>query len=106
MQIRGPAHKVIIYIGESDKWGGKPLHAAILQTLKEEDCGGATVSRALAGFGAHSRIRSASLVALSSDLPLKIEWIDNPSRIERVLPKIQTMVVEGLITIQPIEVVT
>ena len=106
MQIRGPAQKVTIYIGESDKWGSKPLHAAILQTLKEEDCGGATVWRALSGFGAHSRIRSASLVALSSDLPLMIEWIDNPSRIERVLPKIQTMVVEGLITIQPIEVVT
>lgn len=105
MQIRGPAQKVTIYIGESDKWGSKPLHAAILQKLKDEDCGGATIFRALTGFGAQSRIRSASLVALSSDLPLIIEWIDNPNRVERVLPKIQEMVIEGLITIQSIEVV-
>lgn len=105
MQIKGPAQKVTIYIGESDKWKSKPLHAAILQKLKDEDCGGATVFRALTGFGAHSRIRSTSLVALSSDLPLIIEWIDNPSRIERVLPKIQEMVIEGLITVQAIEVV-
>ncbi|HRV92950.1 MAG TPA: DUF190 domain-containing protein [Anaerolineae bacterium] len=105
MQIKGPAQKVTIYIGESDKWGHKPLHTAILQKLKDEDCGGATVFRALTGFGAHSRIRSASLVALSSDLPLIIEWIDNPRRIQRVLPQIQTMVSEGLITLEVIEVV-
>ena len=105
MQIKGPAQKVTIYIGESDKWGHKPLHAAILQKLKEEDCGGATVYRALTGFGAHSRIRSTSLVALSSDLPLIIEWIANPRRIQRVLPDIQTMVSEGLITLENIEVV-
>lgn len=104
MQIKGPAQKVTIYIGESDKWGHTPLLAAILQKLKEEEGGGATGYRALTGSGAHSRIHSASLVALSSDLPLIIEWIDNLRRIQRVLPHIQVMVSEGLCTLKNIEV--
>jgi len=105
MQIRGQAQKVTIYIGESDKWKYKPLYMAILDMLKVEDCAGATVTRGVAGFGAHSRIHTANLVALSSDLPLIIEWIDNPTRIERVMPKLQAMIAEGLITVQNVEVV-
>lgn len=59
MQIIGLAKKVTVYIGESDRWGRKPLHLAILEMLKQEDCAEATVTRALAGFGAQSRIHSA-----------------------------------------------
>ena len=69
MEILGHAKKVTIYIGESDRWEGKPLYVAILEMLKAEDCAGATVTRALAGFGAHSRIHTARLVDLSADLP-------------------------------------
>lgn len=105
MQISGLAKRVTIYTGESDKWGRKPLYMAILEMLRKEDCAGATVTRALAGFGAKSRIHTASLVALSSDLPLIIEWIDNPDRVERVMPRLKEMVVEGLITVEEIEVV-
>ncbi|MCG3210910.1 MAG: Inosine-5'-monophosphate dehydrogenase [Anaerolineae bacterium] len=105
MQIIGEAKKVSIYIGESDKWGRKPLHAAILELLQRERCAGATVTRALSGFGAHSQIRSASLVALSADLPLKIEWIDNPARVERVMRQLRGMVTEGLITIEDVDVI-
>lgn len=106
MEIIGLAKKVTIYIGESDRWGHKPLYAAILELLKQENCAGATVTRALAGFGAHSRIHTASLVALSTDLPLVIEWVDNPDRVERVMPRLREMVVEGLITVHQVEVVT
>lgn len=106
MQIAGLAKKVTIYIDESDKWEHKPLHLAILETLRKEDCAGATVTRALAGYGAHSRIHTASLVALSADLPLVIEWVDSPARIQRVLPRIQAMVKEGLITTQDLEVIS
>ncbi len=106
MEIIGLAQKVTIYIGESDKWGRKPLYAAILELLKKEDCAGATVTRALSGFGAHSRIHTASLVDLSADLPLIIEWVDNPARVERVMPRLREMVIEGLITVHDVEVVT
>ncbi len=106
MQVKGKAKKVTIYIGESDKWKHKPLYTAILEMLKAEDCAGATVTRGIAGFGAHSRIHTASLVALSADLPLIIEWVDNPTRVRRVMPSLQEMVIEGLITVQNVEVVT
>jgi len=105
MQIIGLAKKVTIYIGESDRWGRKPLYAAILEVLKAEDCAGVTVTRALSGFGAHSRIHTASLVALSTDLPLVIEWVDSPARVRRVMPRLREMVREGLITVQDVEVV-
>jgi CBS-domain-containing membrane protein len=105
MQTIGRAKRVIIYIGESDKWERKPLHMAILELLKREACAGATVTRALAGFGAHSQIKTASLVELSADLPLKIEWVDNPARVERVMPHLRRMVKEGLITVEDVEVV-
>lgn len=106
MEIVGLAQKVTIYIGESDKWGRKPLYAAILELLKKEDCAGATVTRALSGFGAHSRIHTATLADLSADLPLVIEWVDNPARIERVMPRLREMVLEGLITMQEVEVIS
>jgi len=105
MEIVGHAKKVTIYIGESDRWQSKPLHTAILEMLKRQDCAGATVTRALAGFGAHSRIHTASLVVLSADLPLIIEWVDNPDRVERVMPHLRAMVIEGLITVHDVEVV-
>lgn len=106
MEIIGQAKKVTIYIGESDRWQRKPLYMVILELLKQEDCAGATVTRAIAGFGAHSRIHTASLVDLSADLPLVIEWVDNPARVERVMPRLQEMVTEGLITLHEVEVVT
>jgi CBS domain-containing protein len=106
MEIIGRASKVTVYIGESDKWGRKPLYAAILEMLRAEDCAGATVTRAIAGFGAHSRIHTASLVDLSADLPLIVEWVDNPARVERVMLRLREMVTEGLITVQEVEVVT
>ena len=106
MEILGTAIQVTIFIGESDRWGQKPLYMAILEMLKREDCAGATVTRGVAGFGAHSRIRSASIVDLSSDLPLRIEWVDDPARVERVLPRLIEMTPEGLITRQEVEVVS
>jgi CBS domain-containing protein len=106
MEILGQAKKVTIYIGESDRWKRKPLHVAILEMLKREGCAGATVTRALTGFGAHSRIHTASLVDLSADLPLIVEWVDNPARVERVMPRLREMVIEGLITVHDVEVVT
>jgi CBS domain-containing protein len=105
MQTMGTATEVLIYIGESDKWGHKPLYMAILEMLKQEDCAGATVIRGLAGFGAASRIHTATIVALSEDLPLVIHWVDLPDRVERVMPRLLEMVAEGLITVHEVQVV-
>ncbi len=104
MQIAGRALRVRIYIGESDRYKHKPLYMAILERLKAEGAAGATVTRALAGFGAHSRIHTATIVRLSEDLPIVIEWIDRPDRVERLLPLIEPMVREGLITVDEVQV--
>ena len=106
MEIVGTATKVTIYIGESDRWGQKSLYMAILELLKGEDCAGATVTRGIAGFGAHSRIRTASIVDLSADLPLIVEWVDDPARVARLMPRLVEMVAEGLIACQEVEVVS
>lgn len=105
MQMQGQATRVIIYIGESDKHGSSNLYMAILQLLKREGAAGATVMRALAGFGAHSRIHTATIETLSADLPIRIEWVDLPDRVERLLPQVRRMVADGLITMEPVEVV-
>jgi CBS domain-containing protein len=105
MQLQGKALRVTIYIGESDRHQGKSLYMALLHFLKQEGAAGATVGRGLAGFGAHSRIRTATLVDLSSDLPIRVEWVDQPELVERLLPQIRQMVNDGLITVEPVDVV-
>jgi CBS-domain-containing membrane protein len=103
--IQKNAKRICIYIGESDHWRGRSLATAILETLKTEGIAGATVVRGVAGFGAHSRIHTASIVRLSEDLPLRIEVIDSPEMIAKALETITPMVREGLITVEDVEVV-
>lgn len=105
MQLQGKAVRVTIYIGESDHFEGKSLHMAILNFLKQEGAAGATVLRGLAGFGAHSRIHTATLVDLSADLPIRVEWIDQPELVQRLLPQLRQMVNDGLITAEEVDVV-
>ncbi len=99
------AKRLSIYIGESDKWCGKALYATLLETMRAQGLAGATVTRGLAGFGAHSVIHTANLEILSIDLPLVIQAIDSPAKIEQALEVITPMVGEGLITLDDVEVV-
>lgn len=105
MQLQGKALRVIIYIGESDHYQGKALYMALLQFLKKEGAAGATVVRGLAGFGAHSRIHTATIVDLSSDLPIRVEWIDEAEVVDRLLPQVRRMVNDGLITVEEVDVI-
>ena len=105
MQLHGKASRVTIYIGEDNRHQGKPLYTALLELLRKEGAAGATVTRGLAGFGAHSRIRTANLVTLSADLPLRVEWVDQPEVVERLLPAVRALVEDGLITVETVDVV-
>jgi PII-like signaling protein len=105
MKIAGPGKLVRIYIGESDQWHGKALYNAIVERARKEGLAGATVTRGIEGFGANSRIHTASILRLSEDLPVKIEIIDVAERIEQFLPLLDEMVTEGLITVQDCEIV-
>jgi CBS-domain-containing membrane protein len=105
MHISGTGKRLRIYIGESDQWQGRALYAALLETLKREGLAGATVTRGVAGFGAHSRIHSASIEVLSTDLPLVVEVVDRPEQIDKALAVVGPMVREGLITVEEVSVV-
>jgi CBS domain-containing protein len=95
----------MIYLGESDSWRGHSLYMSILETLRKSGIAGATVTRAIAGFGAHSRIRTSSIEVFSMDLPIVISVIDTPDNIERALALVGPMVREGLVTVEDVTIV-
>lgn len=89
-----------IFIGESDRHGGLPLYEAIVRAARERGLAGATVFRGFEGYGAHSRIHTARILRLSEDLPVVVEIVDSPGKIEAFLPVLDTMVQEGLATVE------
>jgi CBS domain-containing protein len=103
--MQGKAYRITIYAGEDDHYRGKPLYLALLEMLRREGASGATATRGLAGFGAHSRIRTTALTDLSAALPVIVQWVDELEEIERILPVVRTMVDDGMITREEIEVV-
>jgi len=105
MKITGPAQRICVYIGNSDQWHGQPLYNAIVQRARKEGLAGATVTVGIEGFGANSRIHRASILDLSTDLPVVIEIVDIPERIQKFLHVLDEMVTEGLVTVQDCEVV-
>lgn len=105
MKITGQGRELRIYVGESDRYKGKPLYMAIVEMLKREGLAGATVMRGLVGFGANSRIHTWSIERLSEDLPLVVVAVDSQEYIDKVLPRLNEMVTEGLITVHDVEVI-
>ena len=91
---------VRIFIGESDKWHHQPLSLAILERLRREGFAGATVFQGVAGFGARSVLHTAHLLRLSEDLPVVIEIVDSAEQVERLVPILDEMVTEGLVTLE------
>jgi PII-like signaling protein len=94
-----------IYIGEQDKAGHKPLYHVIMDMLREEKMAGATVTRGIAGFGAKSHLHSTHILALSQDLPMIIECVDTQENIDRILPKLDAMLNDGLVTLEKVNVI-
>lgn len=93
-----------VYIGENDRHDGMPLYDWIVRTARENGLAGATVLRGLEGFGAASRLHTAKILRLSSDLPIVVEIVDTEEMIEKLLPIIDAAVAEGLATIEKVEI--
>ena len=93
-----------IFIGESDRHEGQPLHEWIVRKAKEEGLAGATVLRGLLGFGARSRIHTSKILRLSTDLPIVVEIVDTEEKVESFLPLIDEVIKEGLATVERVEV--
>jgi len=101
---QGKAQALTIYIGESDQWQGTPLYVALVQFLREQGCAGATVTRAVAGYGAGARLHESAGWHWSSDAPLVIQVVDQPDRLRRLFPRLQEMLSGGLMTLHEVEV--
>ena len=93
-----------IFIGESDKYDGRPLYEWIIQRARQAGMAGATVLRGMEGFGAHSRMHTAKILRLSQDLPIVIELVDTPEQIEAFLSVIDPAIEEGLVTTERVQV--
>lgn len=93
-----------VHVGESDRWKRKPLYEAIVLKARELHMAGATVLRGSMGFGAGSRIHTAKVMRLSEDLPVIVEIIERREKIDELLPHLQEMVGNGLVTLERVEV--
>lgn len=105
MKTPGQGYLLRIFIGESDRWGTRPLYEAIVHKARELHLAGATVLRGPMGFGAHSRLHTAKILRLSQDLPIVIEIVDTREKIDQLMPHIDQMVTEGLVTLEKVEVI-
>ena len=94
-----------MFLGESDQWHGRPLYEAIVLKARELHLAGATVLRGPMGFGARSRLHTAKVLRLSEDLPVVIEIVDSKEKIDELLPHIDEMVTEGLVTLEKVQVI-
>lgn len=105
MKIEGEGKLLRVFVGESDKHGHKPLYQAIVELLRKRGLAGATVLRGVEGFGAHSRLHTDRILRLTQDLPIVVECVDTAERIDEVLPLLDEIVDEGLLTVEPVEVI-
>lgn len=105
MKIEGEGILLRVFIGESDRFDDLPLYEAIMLKAKESGLAGVTILRGVAGFGANSRIHTSKVLRLSEDLPMIIEIVDKPEKVEAFIPTLDGMVKEGLITREKVEII-
>src|SRR6266487_3251154 len=101
---QGKAQVLTMYLGESDQWQGQSLYVAIVQFLREQGCAGATVTRAIAGYGAGARLHEQKEWRWSSDAPVIVQVVDQPARLHRLIPRLQEMMQGGLMTLHETDV--
>jgi uncharacterized protein len=94
-----------VFVGETDQYKGKALYEQIVLKAREMNMAGATVVRGIMGFGADSRLHSAKLLRLSEDLPVVIEIVDTEEKLNGIIPFLDEVVTEGLITLEKVRVI-
>src|SRR6266487_7069522 len=105
MKIPEQGKLLRIFIGESDRWHHQPLYEAIVLKARELGLAGATVLRGPMGFGANSRLHTAKILRLSEDLPIIVEIVDSKEKIDELMPHVDQMVQEGLVTLEQVQVI-
>jgi PII-like signaling protein len=104
VKIETEARLVTVYVNSTDQWHGRPLYSAIVGLCRERGIAGATVSRCVEGYGAGHRLHTERLLELSEDLPVRIEVVDLPERIDPLLAALSGMIGEGLVTVSNVHI--
>ena len=104
MQLPKESVLLRIFLGEQDKYEHRPLYEAIVFKAREMHMAGATVLRGPLGFGGSSQVHSAKILRLSEDLPMVVEIVDSPERIQAFLPVLEPMMGSGLVTLEKVQV--
>ena len=105
MKIPKEGYLLRIFIGEADRYEGKPLYEAIVRTARELHMAGATVLRGPLGFGAKSRLHTTKILRLSEDLPMVIEVVDSEEMIDKLMAEVDHMITDGLVTLEKVRVI-
>lgn len=98
--------RIRIFIGESQEWRGRPLYQVILAELQQHGARGATVLRGIEGFGPHHLISTERLPDISENLPLIVEVVESNEKVEELLPVLDVLVEQGMITVSSVEIVS
>jgi uncharacterized protein len=104
MKIEVDAKMVTIFVNSTDQWHGRALYTAIVQLCQEKGIAGATVVRCVEGYGASRQLHTSRLLELSENLPVRIEIVDLPERIEPLLTALGGMIGEGLVTVSNVRI--
>jgi uncharacterized protein len=104
MRIEVAAKQVMVFINSTDQWHGRPLYAAIVHVCQQKGIAGATVTRCVEGYGAGHQLHTARLLELSENLPVRIDIVDIPERIEPLLAALEGMIGEGLVTVSDVRI--
>lgn len=105
MKLEGEQKLLRVFIGEQDKWKGRPLYEAIIEEARALRMAGGTVIKGIMGFGCKAHIHTAKLLELSYDMPVVVELVDTQANIDKLLPKLDEMVKEGLVTLETAHVI-
>lgn len=104
MKVELDAKLVTIYINSTDQWHGRALYTAIVQLCQEKGIAGASVTRCVEGYGAGHRLHTSRLLELSENLPVRVEIVDLPERIEPLLTALAGIIGEGLVTVSDVHI--
>jgi len=94
-----------IFVGEADRFNGRPLYEEIVLLAREQGLAGATVLKGCMGFGAKSHLHTAKILRLSEDLPMVIELVDSAEKINAFIPNLDGMIKDGLVTLEDVNVI-
>src|SRR6476646_11181310 len=105
MKLRGPAQRLMIFVGETDEWHHKPVYTEIVHLAHAAGPAGASVLRGIEGYGASQHVHTTRLLSLTEDLPIVIVMVDDADRIDRFALELDELITEGLVVIDDIEAV-